>query len=119
MSDKTRTIVYAGRLEGHGALSSLTTSRVAAFHSYAHKTWFLGRFAVNKHYYIEIREDPNCRTNQDILAYRFNEASGTNQYFNIKPAAQIRFEGNKTRVRLVLPFLFSYSRTFLAGNLHL
>ncbi|KAF5351200.1 hypothetical protein D9756_008361 [Leucocoprinus leucothites] len=94
-ADNARSFIYAVQLSGHGANATLTASFVAAFHSSSRKDWYLGRFALNKRYYIEVRGDPNDSKVQSILAYEFQHAPGSGGYCSIKPAAQTCFVGDR------------------------
>lgn len=96
--DNARSFIYSVQLSGHGASATPTASFVAAFRSYARKGWYMGRFALNKRYYVEVRRDPSDRKNQDILAYEFQYASGSSDYCSIKPAAQTCFIGDQIRL---------------------
>ncbi|KAF5351168.1 hypothetical protein D9756_008347 [Leucocoprinus leucothites] len=93
--NNARSIIYAVQLSGKGANATLIASFVAAFRSSGQKGWYLGQLALNKRYYVEVRRDPNNRKIQDVLAYEFQHASGSNGYCSIKPAAQTRFVGDR------------------------
>ncbi|KAF5351199.1 hypothetical protein D9756_008366 [Leucocoprinus leucothites] len=66
-----RQFIYSVQLKGHGASATLTATLAASFCSYGHQGWYAGRSALNKHYYTEIRGDPNDHRMKDIFAYYF------------------------------------------------